>query len=206
MENRLGQILELLEQRIPFDGGHVKTSLSKLHEEHRIDIEMVGLDVNGIKKVATNSPKFVNEDEIRNMNDKESMETLRLRKTKSILTPPNAKAVAKKRAKLLFDNLLDQLGGNVVPETPKVQSLHKLLQYAHREDYVQDISSFAFQWLEDMPRQDNSYDCGLFVIKYMQGKPLPSGVIKVSGMPTFGIPIQDGGIGFDYRLHMAIAD
>ncbi|KAG6596555.1 1,4-alpha-glucan-branching enzyme 1, chloroplastic/amyloplastic, partial [Cucurbita argyrosperma subsp. sororia] len=28
----------------------------------------------------------------------------------------------------------------------------------------------------------------------------------VSGMPTFCIPIQDGGIGFDYRLHMAIAD
>ncbi|CAL5391087.1 unnamed protein product [Camellia sinensis] len=59
-----------------------------------------------------------------------------------------------------------------------VQSLHKLLQYAHGEDYVQDVSSFAFQWLEDMPRQDNNYDCGLFVIKYMQGKPLPSGVIK----------------------------
>ncbi|KAI7997384.1 hypothetical protein LOK49_LG10G02101 [Camellia lanceoleosa] len=87
-----------------------------------------------------------------------------------------------------------------------VQSLHKLLQYAHGEDYVQDVSSFSFQWLEDMPRQDNSYDCGLFVIKYMQGKPLPSGVIKVSGMPTFGIPVQDGGIGFDYRLHMTIAD
>ncbi|XP_027072580.1 1,4-alpha-glucan-branching enzyme 1, chloroplastic/amyloplastic-like isoform X3 [Coffea arabica] len=28
----------------------------------------------------------------------------------------------------------------------------------------------------------------------------------VSGMPTFCIPIQDGGVGFDYRLHMAIAD
>ncbi|KAI8022302.1 hypothetical protein LOK49_LG03G00620 [Camellia lanceoleosa] len=78
----------------------------------------------------------------------------------------------------LFDNLLDQIGCNVVPEIPKVQSLHKLLLYAHGEDYVQDVSSFAFQWLEDMPRQDNSYDCGLFVIKYMQGKPLPSGVIK----------------------------
>ncbi|KAI8015277.1 hypothetical protein LOK49_LG05G01589 [Camellia lanceoleosa] len=366
MENQVGQILELLERRIPFDGGHVKTPPSKLHEEHRIDIEMVGLDVSGIEKVAANSPKFVDEDEIRNMNDKEPMETLRLRKTKPILTPPNAKAVAKKRAKLvggkalnneqlsipqkgrsrakksdtkavevntvtmssscsvvrgpqtrgthnckasqwlhtpfvkfavmkkrlqlkpsstdnnvdnnihdnldqLFDNLLDQLGGNVVPEIPKssvplpdplndydslilryafdesllegeylvrmklhyveaqsatrkelwslkpyqwissciinlivvkltnkqrkkfpnkdhkvwyfpthvsVQSLHKLLQYAHGEDYVQDVSSFAFQWLEDMPRQDNSYDCGLFVIKYMQGKPLPSGVIK----------------------------
>ncbi|CAL5393255.1 unnamed protein product [Camellia sinensis] len=394
-QNQVGQILELLERRIPFDGGHVKTPPSKLHEEHRIDIEMVGLDDSGIEKVAANSPKFVDEDEIRNMNDKEPMETLRLRKTKPILTPPNAKAVAKKRAKLvggkalnneqlpipqkgrsrakksdtkaievnvvtmssscsvvhgpqtrgtqnckasqwlrtpfvkfdvmkkrpqlkpssidnnvdnnihdnldqLFDNLLDQLGGNVVPEIPKgisctdetalrgsticnaegivvletisvdillkkfpnkdhkqkilcqpsddtmkdivedyfgiykytgplhaceeiympfnhgenhwlclnvnmekrvaylfdssrcidtdedqknqatllVQSLHKLLQYVHGEDYVQDVSSFAFQWLEDMPRQDNSYDCGLFVIKYMQGKPLPSGVIK----------------------------
>ncbi|CAI0469252.1 unnamed protein product [Linum tenue] len=28
----------------------------------------------------------------------------------------------------------------------------------------------------------------------------------VSGMPTFCVPIQDGGVGFDYRLHMAIAD
>lgn len=25
-------------------------------------------------------------------------------------------------------------------------------------------------------------------------------------MPAFCIPVQDGGIGFDYRLHMAIAD
>ncbi|KAF5940973.1 hypothetical protein HYC85_022140 [Camellia sinensis] len=110
MENQVGQILELLERRIPFDGGHVKTPPSKLHEEHRIDIEMVGLDDSGIEKVAANSSKFVDEDEIRNMNDKEPMKTLRLRKTKPILTPPNAK---------LFDNLLDQLGGNVVPEIPK---------------------------------------------------------------------------------------
>lgn len=29
---------------------------------------------------------------------------------------------------------------------------------------------------------------------------------QVSGMPTFCIPVQDGGVGFDYRLHMAIAD
>ncbi|CAN6438715.1 unnamed protein product [Victoria cruziana] len=28
----------------------------------------------------------------------------------------------------------------------------------------------------------------------------------VSGMPTFCIPVNDGGVGFDYRLHMAIAD
>ncbi|XP_031473369.1 1,4-alpha-glucan-branching enzyme 2, chloroplastic/amyloplastic-like [Nymphaea colorata] len=28
----------------------------------------------------------------------------------------------------------------------------------------------------------------------------------VSGMPTFCIPVKDGGVGFDYRLHMAIAD
>ncbi|GMP31066.1 hypothetical protein CsSME_00005441 [Camellia sinensis var. sinensis] len=107
MENQVGQILELLERRIPFDGGHLKTPPRKLHEEHRIDIEMVGLDVSGIEKVATNSPKFVDEDEIRNMNDKEPMETLHLRKTKSILTPPNAKAVAKKRAKLVGGKALN---------------------------------------------------------------------------------------------------
>ncbi|RZC76872.1 hypothetical protein C5167_001026 [Papaver somniferum] len=28
----------------------------------------------------------------------------------------------------------------------------------------------------------------------------------VSGMPTFCIPVKDGGVGFDYRLHMAVAD
>ncbi|XXG64978.1 hypothetical protein AAC387_Pa05g2792 [Persea americana] len=28
----------------------------------------------------------------------------------------------------------------------------------------------------------------------------------VSGMPAFCLPVQDGGVGFDYRLHMAIAD
>ncbi|KAG2571948.1 1,4-alpha-glucan-branching enzyme 2, chloroplastic/amyloplastic-like [Panicum virgatum] len=28
----------------------------------------------------------------------------------------------------------------------------------------------------------------------------------VSGMPTFCIPVQDGGVGFDYRLHMAAPD
>ncbi|KAM2450931.1 hypothetical protein TB2_008350 [Malus domestica] len=28
----------------------------------------------------------------------------------------------------------------------------------------------------------------------------------VSGMPTFCVPVEDGGVGFDYRLHMAIAD
>ena len=30
--------------------------------------------------------------------------------------------------------------------------------------------------------------------------------LQVSGMPTFCLPTHDGGIGFDYRLHMAIAD
>jgi len=25
-------------------------------------------------------------------------------------------------------------------------------------------------------------------------------------MPTFCIPVQDGGVGFDYRLHMAAPD
>ena len=28
----------------------------------------------------------------------------------------------------------------------------------------------------------------------------------VSGMPTFCLPVQEGGVGFDYRLHMAVAD
>ncbi|CAL5357622.1 unnamed protein product [Camellia sinensis] len=225
----------------------------------------------GIEKVAANSLKFVDEDEIRNMNDKEPMETSRSRKTNSILTPPNAKAVSKKQAKLvggkalnnerlsipqkgrsrakksnskavevnavtmssscsvvrgpqtrgtqnckasqwlctpfvkfdvmkkrpqlkpssnnnnvdnnIHDNLDQVINLIVVKLTNKQRKKfpnkdHMLLQYAHGEGYVQDVSSFAFQWLEDMPRQDNSYDCGLFVIKYMQGKPLPLDVIK----------------------------
>ncbi|CAD6250825.1 unnamed protein product [Miscanthus lutarioriparius] len=28
----------------------------------------------------------------------------------------------------------------------------------------------------------------------------------VSGMPTFALPVHDGGVGFDYRMHMAVAD
>ncbi|CAL5329221.1 unnamed protein product [Camellia sinensis] len=96
--------LLLLERRIAFDGGHVKTPPRKLREEHRIDIEMVGLDDSGIEKVAANSPKFVDENE---MNDKKPMETLCLRKIKPILTPPNAKAVAKKRAKLVGGKALN---------------------------------------------------------------------------------------------------
>ncbi|KAI7999636.1 hypothetical protein LOK49_LG09G01843 [Camellia lanceoleosa] len=180
MENQVGQILELLERRIPFDGGHVKHHQANYMRSIELTLKwLVSMIV--VSKGCDQFPKFVDEDEIRNMNDKEPMETLCLRKTKPILTPPNAKKL-QKRAKLLFDNLLDQIGCNVVPEIPKVQSFHKLLQYAHGEDYVQDVSSFAFQWLEDMPRQDNSYDCGLFVIKYMQGKPLPSGVIKLSDL------------------------
>ena len=31
-------------------------------------------------------------------------------------------------------------------------------------------------------------------------------MVQVSGMPTFCLPVQDGGVGFDYRLQMAIAD
>lgn len=31
-------------------------------------------------------------------------------------------------------------------------------------------------------------------------------IFQVSGMPTFCIPVPDGGVGFDYRLHMAVAD
>ena len=31
-------------------------------------------------------------------------------------------------------------------------------------------------------------------------------IVQVSGMPTFCIPVQDGGVGFDYRLHMAVPD
>ena len=31
-------------------------------------------------------------------------------------------------------------------------------------------------------------------------------IVQVSGMPTFCIPVPDGGVGFDYRLHMAVAD
>jgi 1,4-alpha-glucan branching enzyme len=25
-------------------------------------------------------------------------------------------------------------------------------------------------------------------------------------MPTFALPVHDGGVGFDYRMHMAVAD
>ncbi|XP_028091426.1 uncharacterized protein LOC114291761 [Camellia sinensis] len=62
-----------------------------------------------------------------------------------------------KRVAYLFDSsrCIDTDEDRKNQATLLVQSLHKLLQYAHGEDYVQDVSSFAFQWLEDMPRQDN---------------------------------------------------
>ncbi|GJM85150.1 hypothetical protein PR202_ga01576 [Eleusine coracana subsp. coracana] len=31
-------------------------------------------------------------------------------------------------------------------------------------------------------------------------------LMLVSGMPTFSLPLEDGGMGFDYRMHMAVAD
>ncbi|GMP26233.1 hypothetical protein CsSME_00002766 [Camellia sinensis var. sinensis] len=101
---------------MPFNGGHVKTSPSKLLEEQRIDIEMVD-NVSGIEKVPIKSTKFENDDGIEMMNEKEAMETTRLRKTSSIailsgnelskLTAPKAKAVEKKRAKFVDGKALN---------------------------------------------------------------------------------------------------
>ncbi|KAF5948108.1 hypothetical protein HYC85_014065 [Camellia sinensis] len=111
VENQVGKILELLEQRMPFDGGHVKTPPSKLPEEQRVDIEIVDLNVSGIEKLLANSTKFEDEDRIRKMNEKEAMETPLLRKSNLVLIllgnkssklmAPKAKEVAKKQAKLV---------------------------------------------------------------------------------------------------------
>jgi hypothetical protein len=43
-----------------------------------------------------------------------------------------------------------------------------------------------------------SIHCSIFFNSYV--------IVQVSGMPTFCIPVQDGGVGFDYRLHMAVPD
>lgn len=50
------------------------------------------------------------------------------------------------------------------------------------------------------------YSIGLdFLMKLSAGITI-SLCLQVSGMPTFCLPTEDGGVGFDYRLHMAIAD
>ncbi|GMP68317.1 hypothetical protein CsSME_00027965 [Camellia sinensis var. sinensis] len=117
VENQVGKILELLEQRMPFDGGHVKTPPSKLPKEQRVDIEIVDLNVSGIEKLLANSTKFEDEDRIGKMNEKEAMETPRLRKPNLVLIlfgnkssklmAPKAKEVAKKQAKLVDGEALN---------------------------------------------------------------------------------------------------
>ncbi|KAE9444799.1 hypothetical protein C3L33_23303, partial [Rhododendron williamsianum] len=60
----------------------------------------------------------------------------------------------------------------------KISGLHKVLQLQYGDDYQLDVSKFNIANVERQPLQDNTncYDCGLFVIKFMQGVEYPSGV------------------------------
>jgi len=49
----------------------------------------------------------------------------------------------------------------------------------------------------------------LMLANYLTHKLLPDSITiaeDVSGMPTLGRTVQDGGVGFDYRLAMAVPD
>ncbi|KAG5531303.1 hypothetical protein RHGRI_026049 [Rhododendron griersonianum] len=51
-----------------------------------------------------------------------------------------------------------------------LENMHEVLKHAYESDYVQDVSLFKVDWLSEQPLQfdEDNYDCGLFVIKYMQ--------------------------------------
>ncbi|KAG5516564.1 hypothetical protein RHGRI_037321 [Rhododendron griersonianum] len=61
-----------------------------------------------------------------------------------------------------------------------LENMHEVLKHAYGLDYVQDVSLFKVDWLSEQPLQfdEDNYDCGLFVIKYMQSAPLLPGFQK----------------------------
>ncbi|KAG5530585.1 hypothetical protein RHGRI_025520 [Rhododendron griersonianum] len=61
-----------------------------------------------------------------------------------------------------------------------LENMHEVLKHAYGLDYVQDVSLFKVDWLSEQPLQfdKDNYDCGLFVIKYMQSAPLLPGFQK----------------------------
>ncbi|CAL9102190.1 unnamed protein product [Musa acuminata var. zebrina] len=65
--------------------------------------------------------------------------------------------------------------------------------YSEYFGYATDVDAVAFLMLV------NDMIHGLYPEAVTIGE-------DVSGMPTFCIPVQDGGVGFEYRLHMAIPD
>ncbi|KAF7113357.1 hypothetical protein RHSIM_RhsimUnG0133500 [Rhododendron simsii] len=67
-----------------------------------------------------------------------------------------------------------------VDSLEQLENMHEVLKHAYGSDYVQDLSLFKVDWLSEQPLQidEDSYDCGLFVIKYMQSAPLFPGFQK----------------------------
>ncbi|KAG5532721.1 hypothetical protein RHGRI_027130 [Rhododendron griersonianum] len=53
--------------------------------------------------------------------------------------------------------------------------MHEVLKHAYGSNYVQDASLYKVCWLTEQPLQLDNYNCGLFVIKYMQSAPLSPG-------------------------------
>ncbi|XP_058212963.1 uncharacterized protein LOC131324836 isoform X1 [Rhododendron vialii] len=71
-----------------------------------------------------------------------------------------------------------------------VHALHLMLQTKYGHFYVADVTMFDWITLEDPPIQDNSYDCGMFVIKHMQGIPLPNGVQGFDPLERLRLPVD----------------
>ncbi|XP_023746197.1 1,4-alpha-glucan-branching enzyme 1, chloroplastic/amyloplastic isoform X2 [Lactuca sativa] len=74
----------------------------------------------------------------------------------------------------------------------------RLFNYGHWE-VLRYLLSNARWWLDEYKFDGFRFD-GVTSMMYTHHG------LQVSGMPTFCIPVQDGGVGFDYRLHMAVAD
>ncbi|XP_058215736.1 uncharacterized protein LOC131326854 [Rhododendron vialii] len=62
-----------------------------------------------------------------------------------------------------------------------LEGLHRALHFQYGEFYQVDVTKFNIANVEKQPLQheEDGYDCGLFVIKFMQGFNFPSGVHKM---------------------------
>ncbi|XP_028126263.1 uncharacterized protein LOC114323007 [Camellia sinensis] len=87
------------------------------------------------------------------------------------------------RVAYLFDSLASATLDTNKLNTAKmlVQTMHALLQLQFGNEYAVDMRTFEVRMLEQRPLQqlDDTFDCGMFVIKYMQRPDIPSGPHKV---------------------------
>ncbi|CAL5326594.1 unnamed protein product [Camellia sinensis] len=73
-----------------------------------------------------------------------------------------------------------------------VQTMHLLLQQYFGDLYVANVKEFELERLKDacLQHKTDSYDCGMFVMKYMQGVVMPTGVHKFDKLERFRLLVD----------------